>query len=63
MAEQAISLRERTDGFAKRLARNGAQIKAGTSHAGTFFHHGHPFPELGGLDRSALTGRTAADAQ
>src|SRR5512134_275539 len=61
--EHAVSLRERTDGFAKRLARNGTQIEAGASHAGTLLHDGHPLSELGCLNRSALTGRTTADTQ
>jgi hypothetical protein len=60
--ELAVSLRERTDGFAKRLARDGPPVQAGATHRKTFFHHRRPFAEFGRLNRGALTGRTTPDA-
>jgi hypothetical protein len=63
MSELAVTLRKGTDGFAKRLARDGPHVQAGASHRGTFFHHRRPFSEFGGLNRGALTGWTTPDAQ
>ena len=55
--------RERGDRFAKRLAGNRARIHTYATNCGAALDNGDASAELGGLDRGALAGRTAAQTK
>src|SRR5258708_37562358 len=50
------------DRLAKGLRGDRPGLDADAPDTPLLFHHGHPLPELRGLDGGPLSGRTAADA-